>query len=47
MNSKHYKDLYAFHPGYYVNQLIDELEITQKEVEKNYEKILESMKKWK
>lgn len=31
MNSKHYKDLYAFHPGYYVNQLIDELEITQEE----------------
>jgi len=31
MNSKHYKDLYAFHPGYYVNQLIEELEITQEE----------------
>lgn len=31
MNSKNYKDLYAFHPGYYVNQLIDELEMTQEE----------------
>ena len=31
MNSKKYKDLYAFHPGYYVNQLIEELEITQEE----------------
>lgn len=31
MNNKHYKDLYAFHPGYYVDQLIDELEITQEE----------------
>ena len=31
MNNKHYKDLYAFHPGYYVNQLIEELEIAQEE----------------
>lgn len=31
MNGKKYKDLYAFHPGYYVNQLIEELEITQED----------------
>lgn len=31
MNKKSYKDLFAFHPGYYVNQLIEELEITQEE----------------
>ena len=30
-NTKIYKDLYAFHPGYYVNQLIEDMEITQEE----------------
>lgn len=29
MNSTQYKHLFAFHPGYYVNQLIEDMEITQ------------------
>lgn len=31
MNKKIYKNLYAFHPGYYVEQLIEDMEITQEE----------------
>lgn len=31
MNNKEYKNLYAFHPGYYVNELIEDMEITQEE----------------
>lgn len=31
MNSTRYKELYAFHPGYYVNQLIEDMEVTQEE----------------
>ena len=31
MNRVQYKDLYAFHPGYYVSQLIEDMEITQEE----------------
>lgn len=31
MNSKNYNDLYAFHPGYYINQLIEDMGVTQEE----------------
>lgn len=31
MNKEIYKELYAFHPGYYINDIIEDMEITQKE----------------
>lgn len=34
MNRKEYRDLIAFHPGYYVKDLIEEMEITQDEFAK-------------
>ena len=34
MSNKVYKDLAAFHPGYYVQDIIDDMEITQSEFAK-------------
>ncbi len=31
MNNKEYKDIVAFHPGFYIEEIIDELEMTQEE----------------
>lgn len=34
MNKVEYNELYAFHPGYYINDIINDMEITQKEFAK-------------
>lgn len=34
MNKKEYNDLIAFHPGYYISEVIEELEMTQEEFAK-------------
>lgn len=34
MNKIKYNELYAFHPGYYINDIINDMEITQKEFAK-------------
>lgn len=34
MNKQIYEDLIAFHPGYYINEIIDDMEITQDEFAK-------------
>lgn len=31
MNKVKYKDITAFHPGYYIEQIIEDMEITQEE----------------
>lgn len=34
MNKKEYNDLIAFHPGYYISEVIEEMEMTQEEFAK-------------
>ena len=34
MSKKEYKDLIAFHPGYYIKEIIDEINVTQEEFAK-------------
>ena len=37
MSIKEYNEILAFHPGYYIGEIIDEMEITQEEFAKRLE----------